>query len=86
MVRVVDARCRHIPHGYMPPPQPLPLPPTVDHIEAEVCKGLVQRTWRGMLNAISQLLQRSTGEELVLQLLKVRPCGGSPLCGFCWCA
>ena len=32
---------------------------------------MVERTWRGLLSAISQLLQRSTGEELVLQLLRV---------------
>ena len=53
----------------------------MDHIEAEVCKGLVQRTWRGMLNVISQLLQRSTGEEIVLQLLKASctPCTCLPL-------
>lgn len=57
---------------------------SVEHIEVEVCKGLVQRTWRGMLKAISQLLQRSTGEELVLQLLKgyqtfTQACGNLPL-------
>lgn len=32
---------------------------------------MVERTWRGMLSAISQLLQRSAREEIVLQLLKV---------------
>ena len=52
----------------------------------EVCKGLVQRTWRGMLKAISQLLQRSTGEELVLQLLKVRLCTGRICAGLGCCA
>lgn len=36
-----------------------------------MCKEMVGRTWRGMLGALSQLLQRSTGEEIVLQLLKV---------------
>ena len=41
-------------------------------IEVDVCKAMVERTWRGMLAVISQLLLRSSGEELVLQLLKVR--------------
>jgi hypothetical protein len=44
----------------------------VARIEVDVCKGMVERTWRGMLAVISQLLLRSSGEELVLQLLKVR--------------
>ena len=38
-----------------------------------MCKGMVERTWRGMLAVISQLLLRCSGEELVLQLLKVGP-------------
>lgn len=45
--------------------------PAVERVEVEVCKAMAERTWRGMLGALSQLLQRSTGEEVVLQLLKV---------------
>lgn len=37
----------------------------------DVVKAMVDRTWRGLLSAISQLLQRSSSEEIVLQLLKV---------------
>lgn len=37
----------------------------------DIVKAMVDRTWRGLLSAISQLLQRSSGEEIVLQLLKV---------------
>lgn len=37
----------------------------------DLCRAMVERTWRGMLSVISQLLQRSSGEEIVLQLLKV---------------
>lgn len=40
-----------------------------------MCKALVEATWRRMLAAVSQLLQRSSREEIVLQLLKVRPPG-----------
>jgi predicted ABC-class ATPase len=43
----------------------------VEAIQVDVCKAMVERTWRGMLSAISQLLQRSAREEIVLQLLKV---------------
>ena len=68
------------------PLQLLPLPSTphsptmhahaaaVDRIDAGVCKAMVERTWRGLLAAVTQLLQRSSGEEIVLQLLRV---GGS---------
>lgn len=44
-------------------------------MDVDIVKAMVDRTWRGLLSAISQLLQRSSGEEIVLQLLKVGDAG-----------
>jgi hypothetical protein len=44
---------------------------SVERVQVDVCKALVEATWRGMLAAVSQLLLRSSREEIVLQLLKV---------------
>lgn len=59
-------------------------PGSVERVELDVCKAMVEKTWRGLLAAISQLLQRSSGEEVVLQLLKgyqvfTQACGNLPL-------
>ncbi|KAL4423762.1 hypothetical protein ABPG75_001063 [Micractinium tetrahymenae] len=59
-------------------------PGSVERVDVDVVKAMVDRTWRGLLSAISQLLQRSSGEEIVLQLLKgyqvfTQACGNLPL-------
>ena len=40
-------------------------------VTKETAVGLCQATWKIVLNALSQLLARSSSEEIILHLLKV---------------
>lgn len=40
-------------------------------VDKEVAIGMCQATWKIMLTALSQLLARSSSEEIILHLLKV---------------
>ena len=42
-------------------------------VDKEIALGMCQATWKIMLTALSQLLARSSSEEIVLHLLKVGP-------------
>ena len=46
------------------------LPQRLD-VEQEHCRALVEICWRTILDTLSQLLSRSSGEALIVQLLKV---------------
>lgn len=40
-------------------------------VEREHCRALIEVCWRAILDTLSQLLSRTSGEALVVQLLKV---------------
>ena len=40
-------------------------------VDKEVAVGMCQATWKVVLTALSQLLARSSSEEIILHLLKV---------------
>ena len=42
-------------------------------VDKEIAVGMCQATWKIMLTALSQLLARSSSEEIILHLLKVGP-------------
>jgi hypothetical protein len=46
-------------------------------VEREHCIALIEVSWRTILDALSQLLSKTSGEALIVQLLKV--CLSSPL-------
>ena len=46
-------------------------------VEREHCIALIEVSWRTILDALSQLLSKTSGEALIVQLLKV--CLFSPL-------
>ena len=51
-------------------------PGSVARVDVEVCRGMVEVTWRPLLAAAAQLLARASGEALTLALLKARREGG----------
>jgi len=42
-----------------------------DPVERATCEAMISLCWRTVLSALSQLLARTSGEALVVQLLKV---------------